>query len=163
MWRPEEHSDQENLQWAQMRAIEWFGWPMFISQPIGPVLLYFYPWPWVLTGVLLVTLFWRITILQWFVSVRLADLGPLFVLLKFALCPVMAFLIWQHVERVGAVLALLWPIVILAVMTPLAIFQTILSWFLPIFRVERTMYVGPVQQRFMRALVYSRRDGDRSN
>ena len=155
MWRAEEHSDQENLQWAWLRAIEWIGWPLFMSQPVVPVLLYFYDWPWILVAVLLTTLLWRVTVLQWFVSVRLADFGPLFVLLKFVVCPVMAFLIWQQGNHVGAALALLWPLVILVIASPLAIFQTLLGSFFPIFGHERTMYVGPVQERFMNALGYT--------
>jgi hypothetical protein len=154
MWRAKEHSDQENLQWAWLRAIEWIDWPLFMSQPVVPVLLYFYDWPWILVAVLLTTLLWRVTVLQWFVSVRLADFGPLFVLLKFVVCPVMAFLIWQRGNHAGAALALLWPVVILLIASPLAIFQTLLGSFFPIFGHERTMYVGPVQERFMNALGY---------
>ena len=41
-----------------------------MAQPIVPVLLYFYDWRWILLGLFLATLLWRMTVLQWFVSVR---------------------------------------------------------------------------------------------
>jgi hypothetical protein len=109
MWIAAEHSDQDNLQWSWLRAVEWIGWPLFMSQPIVPVLLYFYE-GWILLSVFLLTLLCRVTVLQWFVSVRLADIGPLFVLLKFLACPLMAVLIWQQGHHIIAALALLWPL-----------------------------------------------------
>ena len=51
MWTASEHSDEDNLQRAQLRGIEWIGWPLFLSQPIVAVLLYFYDWRWILAGV----------------------------------------------------------------------------------------------------------------
>jgi hypothetical protein len=109
MWIAAEHSDEENSRWTWLRAVECIGWPLFMSQPVVPVLLYFCDWRWVLLGVFLVTLLWRVTVLQWFVSVRFVGIGALFVRLKFLTCPVMAVLIWREGDYIGAVLALLWP------------------------------------------------------
>jgi hypothetical protein len=111
MWIATEHSDEENLQWSWLRAVEWISWPMFISQPVVPVLLYFYDWRWVLLSLFLLTLLWGVTVLQEFVSVRLVGIGPFFAALKYATCPLMAVLIWQQGHRIIAALALLWPLV----------------------------------------------------
>jgi hypothetical protein len=156
MWIAAEHSDEENLRWSYLRAIEWIGWPLFLSQPIVPVLLYFFDWPWILLSVFLVTLLWRVTVLQWFVSVRLAGITPLFVLLKFLTCPLMAFLIWQQGDYISAVLALLWPLVgDFLIMMLLMIIHVLLDPFVPRLSVERTMHVGPIQNRFLNALGYT--------
>jgi hypothetical protein len=108
MWRVAEHSDSENSRWILLRSIEWVQWPLFISQPIVPILLWFCEWQPVVLAVAAVSILWRLAIATWFVSVRLADLGPILVLLKFVACPVMAFLIWRQGSvrsRAGAPLA----------------------------------------------------------
>jgi hypothetical protein len=157
MWIAAEHSDQDNLQWSLLRGIEWSGWPLFMSQPIVPVLLYFYDWYWVLIGVFLVTLLWRVTVLQWFVSVRLVSIGPLFVLLKFLTCPLMAFLIWRQGHHLVALLALLWPFAGMILSgSLLTIIHGFLGLFIPVLSPERTIHVGPIQNRFMNALGYAR-------
>jgi hypothetical protein len=104
-WHPGEHSDDENLRWSLIRAIEWMEWPLFVTQPIVPILLYFCDWRPILGTVLVATLLWRATVARWFVSAWLADLGTMFVLSRFLVCPLMAFLIWQQGDRIGAVLA----------------------------------------------------------
>ena len=73
MWRPEQHSDDENLRWALLRAIEWKHWPLFLSQPIVPVLLYFYPWPWVIGLVFVATFVWWLMVSSQFTRKRRAD------------------------------------------------------------------------------------------
>jgi hypothetical protein len=157
MWIAAEHSDQDNLRWSWLRAIEWSGWPLFISQPIIPVLLYFYDWRWILLGVFLATLLWRMTVLQWSVSVRIVDIGPLFVLLKFLTCPLMAVLIWRQGHHIIAGLALLWPLVgLMLINWALAIIHGFLGAFVLRLSPERTIHVGPIQNRFMDDLGYAR-------
>jgi len=46
--------------WIHPRAIEWSGWPTFISQPVVPGLFIFYPWHFVVIGLLCVDLVWQI-------------------------------------------------------------------------------------------------------
>jgi hypothetical protein len=69
----------------------------------------------VVVAVIVIAILWRVAIATWCVSVRLADFGPIFVVLKFPTCPVMAFLIWEKGDRFGAALALLWPIAVLLI------------------------------------------------
>ena len=115
MWRASEHSDSENSRWILLRSIEWVQWPLFISQPIVPILLWFCEWQPVVLAVIAVSIIWRFGIATRFVSIRLADLGPILVVLKFVVCPVMAFLIWKQGDQFGAVLALLWPMAVLLI------------------------------------------------
>jgi hypothetical protein len=159
MWIAAQHSVQDNVNWSWLRAIEWSDWPVFMSQPIVPVLLYLYDWRWILLGVFLGTLLWRVTVLQWFVSVRLAGVGPFFVLLKFLTCPLMAFLIWRQGHYIVAVLALLWPFAGATIINwALAIIHGILGSFVPVLSPERTIHVGPIQNRFLNALGYITED-----
>jgi hypothetical protein len=107
--------DELESRWLLLRSIEWVNWPLFISQPLVPILLWYYEWQPVVVAVLVVTLLWRLAIATRYVSVRQVEFGPLFVALKFLICPVMAFLIWCQGDRVGAVLALLWPVAVLLI------------------------------------------------
>jgi len=158
MWLPAEHSDEENLRWAWLRAVEWINWPLFISQPIVPVLLYFFDWSPIVVSAVLISYLWRLVVPQRFVSVGLANLAPSFVLLKFLSCPIMAFLIWQQNDRWGAALALLWPVAIHVIEFPITIIEAVLAGIFPVFKkAQSTMHIGPVQQRFMAALGYTRR------
>ena len=58
---------------------------------------------------------------------------------------------------VDAALALLSPLVVLIIQLLLARVQAVLAAFFPVCSFERTMWVGPVQERFMNALGYRRR------
>jgi len=69
----------------------------------------------------------------------------------------MAYPIWKQGNWVVAVLALPWPLIVFVLQNLLAIVQGVLGGFFPVAKPERTMWVGPVQERFMIALRYSRR------
>src|SRR6516165_6895732 len=96
MWKPEQHTDDENLRWAWLRAVEWLGWPQFISQPIIPILLYFYPWPWVVGFVSLATLAWWFMVTPRFTPATAIDVSVYFAGFRFLTSPVMAYFIWQR-------------------------------------------------------------------
>jgi hypothetical protein len=115
MWRAAQHSHSENTHWLLLLSIEWVNWPLFISQPVVPIALYFYEWQQTVLTVIFATVLWRLAIAPRFISVLLADLGPLFIQLKFLTCPIMAFLIWKQGDWTRAVLALLWPVVVLLI------------------------------------------------
>jgi hypothetical protein len=107
------------------RSIEWVQWPLFISQPIVPVLLWFCDWQPVVAIVIFATIFWRLAIATWFVSVRLANFGAILDRLKFVTSPVMAFWIWHQGDRFGAAVALLWPFAVLVIQIFLNLFGVI--------------------------------------
>jgi hypothetical protein len=161
MWKPAEHSDDDNLRWAHLRAMEWLTWPGFISQPLVPILLYFYPWPWVVGSVVLISFAWRMVVAPVIVFPQLATAGVWFAKLRFAASPIMAFLIWQSGDYWTAALALLWlfvgaVIVIYGVgllRTPLSLIFT--SW-------GRATEIGAVQRQFMASLGYEYLDQSRT-
>ncbi len=142
-WNPHKHSDDENVRWSWMRAVEWISWPAFVSQPIMPVLFWLYPTQW--GGLLLVLVafnfLWQYGISAERVSVPLASLGCLFVRLKWIACPVAAYFLWSSDFPYQAFAALLWPVAVYA-------FASI-----RIVRID----IGAVQDRFMLRLGYTTR------
>jgi hypothetical protein len=107
--------DELESRWLRLRSIEWINWPLFISQSTVPPLLWFYEWQPVVVALIVVTILWRLTMASRCISVKLVEFGPLFVGLKFLICPIMALLIWWQGDRVGAVVALLWPVAVLLI------------------------------------------------
>lgn len=75
-WNSSEHSYDENLNWAWLRAVEWGMWPLFLSAFIAPILFLFYPWINVVIAIVISTLLWRIIRYRYF-NIRLANLGAL--------------------------------------------------------------------------------------
>lgn len=113
MWNPNEHSDQENLQWAWLRAVEWGDWPLFISQPVAPIALLIFPWWSVILVVIVINATWSLLIRYRMVIPSLAFLGAIFVRMKWIACPFAAILLWRNDMKGTAALALFWPLVIL--------------------------------------------------
>ena len=153
VWNPVEYSTEENTRWSLLRALEWIEWPLFLSQPVVPVLLYFYPWPWVLGAAVLISLMWRLLVVPSFISPELAGLGPWFVNLKYVTAPVMAVLLWRENEPWIAALALLWPF------AGLFVVQFVVSLIYAPFTLSargKASQVGIVQERFMTALGYEK-------
>lgn len=114
LWNPLEHSDEENLRWSWLRAAEWLYWPVFLSQGYAPLLLLWVNWKAVLVVVLLSNYLWVLFVRYRVVSVPAAYLGVLFVKIKWVACPGVAAYLWLVRDRVPALLALLWPIILLA-------------------------------------------------
>ncbi len=69
-WNRFHHSDQANLTWAQLRAVEWGRWPIFLSQPLAPILLLFFDWKAVILVVVVANLLWAILVRYQFVNVH---------------------------------------------------------------------------------------------
>ena len=146
MWQAFNHTDEENTRWAWLRAVEWASWPLFMSQPVVPVLLYFYRWQLVLVATLIVSLAWSVFIVPHSVAPRLATAGVFFVRLKVIAVPAIAYLLWRQGRTPIAVVALLWPLLgpLVAgwvMMIPLALFS--------LTPLGRAAQVGIVQRRFL--------------
>lgn len=108
IWDPSEHSNEENLRWAWLRAVEWGIWPAFLSGPIVPLLFLFFEWWKIVIVVAILTIAWSF-IRYRYVNVTIASLGVYFVNLKWVTCPVAAiYLIVQH-NYILAILAVVWP------------------------------------------------------
>jgi len=139
LWDPRQHTDEDNLRWSWLRAVEWGRWPLFVSQPIAPILFLFFPWYWVAIGAFLVNLLWA-AIRYAFVDAGLASIGALLVLLKWPVCIGMGIVFACKGDYPSAAISALWPIVVI----PLGLFTP-------------TM-IGPLQEKFMRILGYEKRE-----
>ena len=140
MWNPSEHSDDENLRWCWLRAVEWGNWPLFISQPVVPVVFLFVPWKTVVATVVIINLVWALGIRYSVVIVVPAFWGALFVRLKWLACPISAWLLYREGSSRLAVLALLWPvaIMVIGIITP--------------------PQIGKIQRMFMDCIGYTRQE-----
>lgn len=156
MWDPQEHPDEENLRWAWLRAVEWREWPLFMSQPIIPILLYFYPSTWVIGSIVLLTFLWWLIVVPRMIAPNLADRGPLFVQLKFITSPVMAYLLWQKGDLWLAILALLWPLLGVFIAKYVLMFLQVPFSFTASGKAAQ---IGIVQERLMDRLGYDRVQG----
>jgi hypothetical protein len=134
-WNPAEHSDDDNLQWCWLRAVEWGRWPIFLSQPLAPALLIWFPWQAVVVGVIIANLLWAFFIRYRFVSAGAADAGVLFVLLKWLSWPVATFYLFHVGRKPECWVALAWPVLIFVI------------------GAFPTTQVGRIQVWFMQALV----------
>jgi hypothetical protein len=119
------YTDAEIERWIQLRAIEWSGWPTFVSLPVLPVLLILYPWHFVLIGLLCVNLLWQI-IQHAFVSLTLSEISCLAVgWLRWPAALGSAIYLFLHGNYGVGTLALLWPLLGSFVTAPVDI---LLGW-----------------------------------
>ena len=109
-WDPSEHSDQENLQWSWLRAVEWGLWPIFMSQPIAPIAFIYYSWWKVILVIAVLNLGWSIFIRYKIVIPSLAQFGVFFVRLKWISIPISTYILWKNGKTGTAMLALFWPV-----------------------------------------------------
>jgi hypothetical protein len=137
MWIPTEHSDEENLRWCWLRAVEWGSWPVFISQPIAPLALLFFPWWAVILATIGANAIWTLFVRYKVVDPALAFFGAIVVRFKWITCPVAAYALWHRDMRAVAMMALLWPLLILVMP----------GW---------PAQIGVIQEMFMGCLGYQR-------
>lgn len=135
-WQPTEHSNDDNLRWCWLRAVEWGRWPIFLSQPVAPILLLWFPWTYVISGTVVLNILWALFVRYRFISVFVADAGAMFVLLKWISWPVAVALLFLWHHQPEAWIAAFWPLLIFV----LGAFPT--------------TRIGRIQTMFMRALGY---------
>ena len=151
MWDPNEHDDDTNLRWCLLRAMEWIRWPYFISQPLAPVMLLFWPWQTVVVTVLVSNLLWFCLVRPTLISLPMAQFGVYFVRLKWLVCPLMGIYFFFRGQTANALIALLWP-VLMIVVPSIPVINVLALLVLP------PGSIGPVQRRFMTALGYVPRE-----
>lgn len=91
-----------------LRAVEWIGWPGFLSQPLLPILYIFYPVPSVLASVFVAGLLW-LPIRYRFVSLQLATVGAFWVKLKWVTIPLGVIVLLRQSRYVAALVAFATP------------------------------------------------------
>jgi hypothetical protein len=128
-------------------------WPIFVSQPVIPVLLGIFRWLPVLIWLAVISLLWQILVVPRAVEPRLAYWGVVWGKLKFLTCPLMSWLLWSAGRHAVAILALLWPLACLLAMAPVTVFAEAILSATP---VGQQAQIGVVQERFMVALGYEK-------
>src|SRR5947207_1106033 len=111
LWNPVEHTDQENLRFCLLRAMEWSSFPSFLSQAYGPLLFPFIPFWTFFLLLFLVNIFWRIFIRYKVVSVDLAFMGNFISRLKWITAPTMGIYFYIHDNIPLALASLFWPFI----------------------------------------------------
>lgn len=94
-----------------LRSVEWGKWPLFLSQPVFPVMLVgLRPWT---AGIVVVALSWYWCLLRYrYISYDLMRSGVFWVRLKWLSIPVMAFYFGYHREWLSMFASLLTPVLI---------------------------------------------------
>jgi hypothetical protein len=151
MWNPNEHDDDTNLHWCWLRAVEWIRWPYFISQPLAPLMLLFWPWQTVVLTVLVSNVLWYFLVRPAMVILPLAQFGVYFVRLKWLVCPAMGIYFFSIRQTANGLIALFWPLLMIVVPS-IPVINLLALLVLPIGS------IGPVQKRFMTALGYMPRE-----
>jgi hypothetical protein len=115
LWNPIDHSDQENLRWSWLRAIEWGRWPIFLSQSIAPLILIWIAWYAVVIGLIAINILWAIFIKYRFVSVDIAFIGKIFVAFKWIIWPVSTIYLFITGRTPECWIAAFWPLLIVII------------------------------------------------
>lgn len=140
MWNPEQHNDQENLQWCWLRAVEWGRWPIFISQIFAPPMLLIFDWLTVIIIFVVLNILWSLFVRYKFVSINLAFMGVLVTKLKWLICPLFGYYFFSRNNILLTAIALFWPLLIFIIGA------------LP------TTQIGVIQNMFMNKLGYTKND-----
>ena len=93
----------------------WINWPLYITQPVIPVLFFFLHFADVLFFILVVltiNVIWIRIVSQTFVSLLLSRLGDSIALLKWVASPVAALMLWHQGHLLAALAALSWPVLL---------------------------------------------------
>jgi len=111
------YTEAEIQRWLWLRAVEWSGFPGYLSQIIAPILFIFYPWWQVLLGVIAIGLVWCV-VRYWFVSATISDKACLLVVwFKWPVSIGSAIYLFTHQQLVAGIVALAWPL-LAGVLTP---------------------------------------------
>lgn len=103
-------TEAETRRWLWLRASEWTTWPSFVSQPVVPLMLVFYPWFYVLLGVVVLDVLWA-GVRYRYINVPAAISAVYFV--KFCKWPAAigsAIYLFMYHRYLAGILAIAWPL-----------------------------------------------------
>src|SRR2546423_1671663 len=75
-WKPALHTDDENLRWSYLRAIEWGSLPGFLFSNLGAVAVLWAPLWLLACGCLALSITWSAVRYRWLPTLRALDLLP---------------------------------------------------------------------------------------
>lgn len=105
--------DREHI--LLLRSTEWASWPLFVLQPVVPIMFLFVPWWTPIVAVLVLSYAWML-IRNKYHSLRLTLLGSIFVRFKWVVSIVMALVFLIMSQFIQAALSILWPLVTMLLM-----------------------------------------------
>ncbi len=109
---PQLYTNEENLKWCWLRAVEWGEWPLFLSQLIVPILLLFFAWWKIVAIVVVITWIW-VLIRYKYVSIILSGSGPFVIILKWPISiGVGIYFLVKGIYLLAAISAF-WPVITL--------------------------------------------------
>lgn len=164
-WNPKYHSFQENSRWCQLRAIEWGKLPLFLSQPLAPILLLYITWWKLIISILLLSYLWNLARYK-FVSVIFADFTATLVKLKWPTS--IGFGVYFFINQLYllALLSTLWPLIsmLLIPLTGPAKFRIIEKIFA--HKLGLSQRIGAEKKQFLSSLtneqIFKKNLGDRT-
>jgi len=109
------YTDEENLKWCWLRAVEWGQWPLFTAQVVAPTLFLFFSWWQVAITVVILNWLWLLICYK-YVNVTLAGLGPFFIILKWPVSIGIAVYFLIQVNYLLAAVSGFWPVITLFLM-----------------------------------------------
>ena len=107
---PDNSTLEENSRWCQLRAIEWGKFPLFISQPLVPILFYYFTWWKIIILILIVSYLWLLFRYN-FVSPKISEIGVILVKLKWPISIIMGAIFIFQSNYLLAGLASFWQLV----------------------------------------------------
>jgi hypothetical protein len=124
------YTNDENLKWCWLRAVEWGQWPLFTAQLIAPILLLFCHWWQIAIAVVLLTWLWAVIRYKW-VSIMLVGLGAYITVLKWPVAIGVGIYFLVKGEYPLAAVSGFWPLITLLLMwltpsTKIGVIQTTL-------------------------------------
>lgn len=110
-WNPFENTFEENVRWCFLRATEWDAYPIFLSQPIAPILFVFFPWYWVILAIVVLNWAWQ-PLRYKCVNLTVANIACLLVTFpKYPIGVGVGIYLWTRGQHLPAVLSTFWPFV----------------------------------------------------
>ncbi len=115
LYNPYEYSDEDNIKWCWLRGNEWCALPLYLSQIIVPVLLFFLNFIYLLVFILAISWLWAMVRYR-FVSYFIANITQYIIVLQWVVSIAMFILFIIYGDYFNAIIALLYPIIVLVLL-----------------------------------------------
>jgi hypothetical protein len=132
------YTDDENLRWCWLRAVEWGQWPLFTAQLVAPILLLFILWWKVAVGIVILTWLWAL-IRYRYVNIILAGFGPYITIFKWPVSVGIGIYFLVKGDYLLAAISGFWPVITLLLMA-----------------LTPTTKIGVIQNALMKKLGYEK-------
>ncbi|WP_156427252.1 hypothetical protein [Novosphingobium sp. Fuku2-ISO-50] len=148
----DESAAGEVVNWANLRAIEWQNWPVFMSSIYGPIVLYYFGIKFTCEIIITSSIFWYLIVPSRFISIATLKVGGLIYLARFVILPIVAYQLWSEGKMALAIFSFFWPI------SGTIIFGlpvTMIEAFLKGKRFVKLSQIGILQRRILEKIGFS--------